>query len=134
MSINWKRILHRHKYETLDMYPPRPKYNSRKCGFLLGCECGHTKLLGLHNIKHVNEVHSDFEYGKIKTQINDVTTRRYWELINAVENIYPGELADMILDGRACKWCGVYIDSNKPGYPRVCRDCQSEKKEGDKTA
>ena len=38
-----------------------------------------------------------------------------------------GEIADMMLDGTLCEWCGVYIDGEEPGYPRLCPDCLKEK-------
>lgn len=36
-----------------------------------------------------------------------------------------GDIADMMLDGQMCQWCGVIIDDDK-GYPVVCRGCQKE--------
>jgi hypothetical protein len=42
-----KKLLHRHKYTELRMYPPRPKYGDNHWGFLVACECGHVKLTKL---------------------------------------------------------------------------------------
>lgn len=52
-----KKIFHRHKYETLKMYPPRPKYFDHHWGFLIECKCGHSKLAKLPScINYVNEM------------------------------------------------------------------------------
>ena len=55
MSSWVKKLLHRHKYVTLSIYPPQ-------CGleycFLLRCECGHVKSLRLYNIRTVEYVQS----------------------------------------------------------------------------
>jgi len=42
-----------------------------------------------------------------------------------------GDIADMILDGTLCEWCGVYIEEGEvpleaDGYPRKCADCLEE--------
>lgn len=33
-----------------------------------------------------------------------------------------GELADDMIDGASCSWCGVYF-SKEHGYPVVCESC-----------
>jgi RNA polymerase-binding transcription factor DksA len=45
-----------------------------------------------------------------------------------------GEIADMMLDGTLCEWCGEYIDDGKDaGYARLCAGCQEIKdREGEK--
>lgn len=58
-----KKILHKHKYVILDLYPPRPKYYSTKWRFLIRCECGHSKPTKLpRTIEKVFEVRSVIEY------------------------------------------------------------------------
>ena len=42
-----KRSVHIHKYTTLQMYPPRPKYYSYTWEFLVECDCGVVKLTKL---------------------------------------------------------------------------------------
>jgi len=37
-----------------------------------------------------------------------------------------GEIADMMLSGLLCTQCGVYIDYEEPGYPRLCGDCHTD--------
>jgi hypothetical protein len=37
-----------------------------------------------------------------------------------------GDVADMMLDGTLCECCGVYIDDEDGGFPRMCRSCESE--------
>lgn len=39
-----------------------------------------------------------------------------------------GEIADMMLEGEMCQYCGVYIDSDN-GYPTPCAGCASEEAE-----
>ncbi len=34
-----------------------------------------------------------------------------------------GEIADMMLEGAMCQWCGEFID-NETGFPTVCPGCQ----------
>ena len=52
-----KKLLHRHKYTQLRMYPPRPQYGSHEWGFLLDCECGQSDLTKLPGtIKEVTEM------------------------------------------------------------------------------
>ena len=33
-----------------------------------------------------------------------------------------GELADDMIEGRSCSWCGIYF-VEEHGYPVVCKDC-----------
>lgn len=40
-----------------------------------------------------------------------------------------GDMTEMILDGLLCESCGVYIDGEAPGYPRLCEDCEAENEE-----
>ena len=61
MSIKsiFKKMLHQHKFTTLLMYPPRPKYYTNEWGFLLRCDCGYTKLAKLpRSVVEVFEVRS----------------------------------------------------------------------------
>jgi hypothetical protein len=37
-----------------------------------------------------------------------------------------GEVADMMLDGTLCEGCGVYIDGEADGIPRLCTYCERE--------
>lgn len=37
-----------------------------------------------------------------------------------------GEAADNLLSGLLCEECGVFIDGEEPGYPRLCEDCENE--------
>lgn len=41
------------------------------------------------------------------------------------EGVAVGEIADDMIDGSACHWCGVYFEQTY-GYPVVCRDCAKE--------
>ena len=43
-----------------------------------------------------------------------------------------GEMADDMINGFSCSWCGVYFE-DEHGYPVVCRECakESNKKELD---
>ena len=36
-----------------------------------------------------------------------------------------GEVAEMMLDGTLCQFCGVYLDGGADGYPRSC-GCENE--------
>lgn len=43
-----------------------------------------------------------------------------------------GEVAEMILEGVLCQYCGVVLDDivageEASGYPRVCEDCEEDK-------
>ena len=40
-----------------------------------------------------------------------------------------GENADMMLDGILCEGCGVYIDDEDGGYPRLCGSCAQDRKQ-----
>lgn len=33
-----------------------------------------------------------------------------------------GDIADDIIDGFSCSWCGVYF-VEEHGYPVICKDC-----------
>lgn len=58
----YRKAMHRHKYETLSLYPPRSTYRKDSWGFLLRCECGKVKLARLPSgIRVVEEVHSNIE-------------------------------------------------------------------------
>ena len=36
-----------------------------------------------------------------------------------------GEIAEMMLEGVMCHWCGEFIDDGEDcGYPRLCAGCQ----------
>ena len=61
MFDDWFKInVHKHKYVTLDAYPPRTKMFENEYSFLLRCNCGHTKLTNLpRTITMVREVHTD---------------------------------------------------------------------------
>ncbi len=37
-----------------------------------------------------------------------------------------GDVADMILDGTLCEWCGVVLEDGND-WPHLCGDCQLEK-------
>ena len=37
-----------------------------------------------------------------------------------------GENADAILSGLLCEQCGVLIDGEEPGYPRLCDRCHED--------
>ena len=36
-----------------------------------------------------------------------------------------GEIADAMLDGTLCEWCGVFIETGSGGFPMICEDCFS---------
>ena len=36
-----------------------------------------------------------------------------------------GDIADMMLSGEMCQWCGEILDGQ--GYPTVCPACQAER-------
>ena len=40
-----------------------------------------------------------------------------------------GEIAEAILNGFFCEVCGVVVDGDEPGYPRLCAGCEAEEKE-----
>lgn len=35
-----------------------------------------------------------------------------------------GEVADMILDGKLCQICGVYLEKSMGDFPQSCPDCK----------
>lgn len=39
-----------------------------------------------------------------------------------------GEMADEVLDGTRCKFCGCYTDEGQdgPGFPILCDDCEAD--------
>jgi len=37
-----------------------------------------------------------------------------------------GEIADMTIDGTRCEQCGIFLDGDSPGYPRICSDCAED--------
>ena len=43
------------------------------------------------------------------------------------------EIADAVLNGFLCEQCGVFIDGDEPGYPRLCAACENEKEKEDGT-
>jgi len=34
-----------------------------------------------------------------------------------------GEIADAMVNGDLCEWCGIYLGEGA-GYPRLCRGCK----------
>lgn len=38
-----------------------------------------------------------------------------------------GEIADAMLNGELCEWCGSSLDGDS-GYPRLCASCADKKK------
>ena len=42
-----------------------------------------------------------------------------------------GEIADAMLDGVLCQWCGEHI-GNGEGFPGLCYGCTMEKEAADK--
>ena len=36
-----------------------------------------------------------------------------------------GEIADDMVNGRCCQWCGIYF-IEEHGYPVLCNDCWSD--------
>ncbi len=60
-----KELLHRHKFTTLLIYPPRPWSDSY--AFLIRCDCGYTKLTNLpYGIKECFIVKKIKEKGGLK--------------------------------------------------------------------
>ena len=41
-----------------------------------------------------------------------------------------GEIADMMLDGTMCQWCGEWLHGGEdgPGYPGLCSACAREER------
>tara|TARA_R110000822_G_scaffold84867_3_gene199052 strand:- start:29704 stop:30018 length:315 start_codon:yes stop_codon:yes gene_type:complete len=89
--MNFKKLFHRHKYTILDMYPPRPTYYSYTWGFLMECECGHSKIATLpRTIKQIHHVGTATE----KEMILGNTIKR----IEACTNEWTGGLADVVTE------------------------------------
>ena len=41
-----------------------------------------------------------------------------------------GEIADMMINGRMCEQCRVFMDDGQePGYPRLCPACEKDNEE-----
>ena len=40
-----------------------------------------------------------------------------------------GEIADAMLDGDLCGQCGVALDPEDVGYPRICAGCKLREQE-----
>lgn len=38
-------------------------------------------------------------------------------------------IAEEIMDGLLCERCGCLIDEHYTGYPRKCKDCESEEQQ-----
>ena len=40
-----------------------------------------------------------------------------------------GEIADMMLNGDMCQWCGEWIgNGDGPGYPGLCAGCAAQER------
>jgi predicted Zn-ribbon and HTH transcriptional regulator len=39
-----------------------------------------------------------------------------------------GEVAEMVVMGVLCHQCGMMVDGEAVGYPRLCEDCKEERK------
>jgi hypothetical protein len=37
-----------------------------------------------------------------------------------------GDIADAMLDGTLCEWCGCYVETGGQGFPMLCADCYRE--------
>lgn len=37
-----------------------------------------------------------------------------------------GDIADLMLDGQICQFCGMYLCGGADGIPRTCKSCQSD--------
>ena len=37
-----------------------------------------------------------------------------------------GEIAEAMINGLFCERCGVLIDGEEPGFPRLCAGCQED--------
>ena len=44
-----------------------------------------------------------------------------------------GEIAEMMLNGEMCQWCGEFMD-NPQGFPSVCAACLAADRKRKKTA
>lgn len=40
-----------------------------------------------------------------------------------------GDIADAALDGTLCQVCGELVNTDPPGHPVTCEECQAEEKE-----
>jgi predicted Zn-ribbon and HTH transcriptional regulator len=45
-----------------------------------------------------------------------------------------GEIAEMILEGVICQYCGSLIDGEETGYPRTCDDCKERRIQDERKA
>lgn len=42
-----------------------------------------------------------------------------------------GEIADSMINGETCEMCGVFLDGERPGYPRYCSlECAKDRGAG----
>jgi hypothetical protein len=39
-----------------------------------------------------------------------------------------GDIANLVLEGYLCQYCGGYIDGEEPGYQRYCDLCKNDLK------
>ena len=39
-----------------------------------------------------------------------------------------GEIADAMVNGYFCEWCGEVIDMDEPGFARLCPSCERERR------
>jgi hypothetical protein len=37
-----------------------------------------------------------------------------------------GEIADDIIEGMRCGWCGCFVNEDPPGFSVLCDDCSEE--------
>ena len=37
-----------------------------------------------------------------------------------------GEIADGIVEGMFCGWCGCFLNEDPPGFPMLCEDCSED--------
>jgi len=37
-----------------------------------------------------------------------------------------GEIAEAMIEGLFCQFCGEFIDGEQPGYPRSCAGCEDD--------
>ena len=49
-------------------------------------------------------------------------SRRFDRCKMANKEIIMGEMADMMIDGETCSWCGIFF-KEAHGYPVVCKTC-----------
>ena len=40
-----------------------------------------------------------------------------------------GDVADMMLDGTLCEGCGVFMDGEECGFPRLCAGCARDRRQ-----